>query len=110
MRARARRRGQGDPHHREDDRPHREVLAPPGALVEHAFGGQHEHEQPGGKGGLDDDQRSKDKRQHLQRPAEHREPDPKQPARAAHEPAEEGRAQVMLGRGVAGLGCLEGDA
>jgi hypothetical protein len=108
--ARARRRAQRDPHDREDDRGHRDVLAPAGALVKHAFGREHEHEQSGSKCRLDDDQRGKDQREHLQGPTEHREADSKQPARAPHEPAQERRAQVVAGGGVAGLGRLKGDA
>jgi hypothetical protein len=54
------------------DRPHRHVLIAASVLTQHSLCEEHQHEQAGGERRLDDHQRSKQQRDHLQREAEDR--------------------------------------
>jgi hypothetical protein len=60
-----------DAGHTDHDREHREVLAPPGALAEHALAEEQQHEQPDGHRRLHDHERDQQQRHNLQRPAKH---------------------------------------
>jgi hypothetical protein len=90
------RRAGGDTGHADDDREHREVLAPPGTLAEHALAKEQQHEQADGHRRLHDHQRDQQQRHDLQRPAKHRKPRSRQPACTAQ--------QVQGKRGVQVLG------
>jgi hypothetical protein len=84
----------------DDDRKHREVLASPGTLAEHALAEEQQHEQADGHGRLNDHERNQQQRDDLQRPAEHRKPGSRQPARAAQQ-VEGKRGVQVLGMGGA---------
>ena len=86
----------GDTDDADDDRKHREVLAPPGTLAEHALAEEQQHEQADGHRRLHDHQRDQQQGHDLQRPAKHRKPGSRQPARTAQ--------QVQGKRGVQVLG------
>lgn len=89
-----------DPDH---DRRNGDSLALPGVLAEHAPPEEEQHEQPGGERRLHDDERGKQQRHDLQRPAEDRQPGPEQPARSHNQVACEPQAQVHLVRGALGV-------
>jgi hypothetical protein len=74
-----------DTHDTGYDREHRDVLAPPGALAEHALAEEQQHEQPHGHRRLYNHERHEQQCHYLQRPAEHREPRSCKPARAAQQ-------------------------
>jgi hypothetical protein len=101
-----RERDAGDPDH---DRRHREVLEAPGPLAEQALAHEHQHEQAGCERRLHDDQRRENQREDLQRPAEHREPRPEQPAPAPDQPRSEREPQVVIQRRLLGIHRLKGD-
>ncbi len=86
----------GDTDDADHDRAHREVLAPSGALAEHALAEEQQHEQADGHRRLHDHERDQQQGNNLQRPAKHRKPGPRQPASAAQ--------QVQRKRGVQVLG------
>jgi len=104
-----RRGAQRDADHADDDRPDREVLIAARVLPQHPFGEQQQHDQPHRERRLDDHQRRQRQRQHLQRPAQHRQPRAQQPAGPAQQAEQQGRAQVLLPRGLLRVGRLEGD-
>ena len=85
------------------------MLVPSRVLAEQALREEHEHDQARGERRLHDDERGEQQRHDLQRPAEQRHPRAEQPARPAHEPQGERRAQVLVVGGDAGLGRLERD-
>lgn len=86
----------GDTDDAEHDRAHREVLASPRTLAEHALAEEQQHEQSDGHRRLHDHERDEQQRDDLQRPAKHRKPGSRQPARTAQ--------QVKSKRGVQVLG------
>ncbi len=110
VRRAARRSAQRRSHDAQDDRRHREVLIPAGALAEHALGDDEQHHQPDRERRLHDHQRREQQRQHLQRPAEHGQARPEQPARPPQEPQHERGTQVILARRPLGVVRLERDA
>lgn len=91
------------------DRRHCEVLEPTRSLAEQTLAHEHQHEQAGGERRLHDHQRREDQRDHLQRPAEHREPRPEQPAPAPDQPRGEREPQVVVQRRLLGVHRLVGD-
>jgi len=95
MRGRTRRSARRDAHNAEHDRPHRQVLAPAGVLMEHAPAEVQQHEQPHGQRRLHHHQRGEVQRHHLQRPAEHRQAGAGEPAPALHQVERERRVQVL---------------
>jgi hypothetical protein len=101
-----RERDAGDADH---DRRHREVLEATGPLAEQTLAHEHQHQQAGGERGLHDDQRREDQRDHLQRPAEHREPCPEQPAPAPDQPRGKRKPQMVVQRRLLGVHRLKGD-
>ncbi len=98
-----------DPGDAEHDRRHRDVLVAARALAEHPLSGEHQHEQAGGERGLNDDQGREFERDHLQRPAEHRERRAEQPAFAPQQSRRERESQVCLCGRLLGVHRLEGD-
>jgi len=98
--------GTDDPYH---DCRHGDVLVAPGWLAEHALGDQQQHQETGRQCWLHDHERSKQQRQHLQRPAEDREPCAEQPASAPDEARDERQAQVLVMGRFPGIECLQGD-
>ncbi len=105
----ARRREHTRADHAEHDRAHRHVLIPAGVLVEHPLGEEQQHQQSGCQRRLDHDQRGQQQGNHLQRPAEDRQPRPEQPARAPDQPPHERQAQVLGVRRLLGVHRLQGD-
>ncbi len=109
MRGGARRgseRRAGDAEH---DRAHGEVLAPAGALAEQALSEEQKHQQADRHRRLHDHERDQQQRHDLQRPAEHRQPCPREPARAAQQVERERRVQVLGLRGALGVHRLQRD-
>ena len=106
---RSRRRGHACADHADHDRGHREVLAPSGVLAEHSLREEHQHEQPGGERRLHDDERSEQQRDYLQRPAEDRQPCAEQPAGTAQQAPGERETQMLAGRRVLRVECLQRD-
>ena len=78
-------------------------------LAEHALAEEQQHEQAGGERGLDHDQRREQQGDHLQRPAEDREPGADQPAAAPEQTLHEGQPQVLLVGRLARVHRLQGD-
>jgi hypothetical protein len=78
-------------------------------LAEHALGDEHQHEQAGGERRLNDDERSQQQREHLQRPAEDRQTGAEQPTCTPHEPPGEREAQMLIVRRLLGVHRLKGD-
>lgn len=93
----------------DDDRDHREVLPPAGALAEHPLSGDHQHEQSRGERRLDDDEWRMFEGDHLQWPSEHRKQRAEQPAPAAEQPCGEREAQMHVGGSLPCVHRLEGD-
>jgi hypothetical protein len=106
---RARRCEHAGADHSHDDRAHRGVLVAPGVLAQHPLGDEHQHEQAGCEGGLNDDERGQQERHDLQRPAEDRHPGAEQPARPPHEPPRERQAQMLVVWRLLGVHRLQGD-
>lgn len=104
--ARRRDRDARDPEH---DCRHRDVLVAARGLAEHPLAHEHQHEQPGGERRLHDDQRRVSQREHLQRPAKHREPGAKEPAPSPQQPYREREPQVRVRGRLLGVHRLEGD-
>ena len=104
-----RRCAQGRPEHAEHDRSHRDVLAPPGVLAEHAPAEVQQHQQAGGERRLHHHQRHEQQREHLQRPAQHRDARAGQPARSAQQVARQRQAQVRSLRSALGVHRLQRD-
>lgn len=102
-------RRQRDTHDADHDREHGDVLVSSRVLAEQALREEHEHDQARGERWLHHHERGEQQRHYLERPAEHGHPGAEQPARPAHEPQRERRAQVLIVGGDAGLGCLERD-
>jgi len=92
-----------------DDRDHRDVLTPAGVLAEHPLRDEQQHQQPHRERGLHDDQRGQQQRDHLQRPAEDRQPGAEQPAGAHDQVAHQPQAQVLVAGGLPGVHRLERD-
>jgi len=88
-----------------DDRRAGQQVAPRDGLMEVVLAQCEQHEDPEGEGGLDDHDGGQQERHDLERPAQHGEPGPREPAPAAHQPRDEREAQRVLGRHVA---CLHG--
>jgi hypothetical protein len=109
IRATERRGGKTCADHADHDRAHRQVLVPSGVLPEHPLSEEHQRQQAGGERRLDNHQRSQQERHDLQGPAQDREAGPGQPARTAEQVAGQREAQVLLGRRLLGLECLEAD-
>ncbi len=105
---RAWRRAQRDADHAKHDCQRRQVLAATGVLAEHALAKEQQHQQAGGQRGLDEDQRSQQQREYLQRPTEDRQARSQQPPRAGDQPPDERQAQVLLVRGLLGVHRLQG--
>ena len=109
MRRAARGSHEPDAGHAGEDRDDAQVLVAARGLAQHALPGEHQHQQPHGQRGLHDDQRGKQQRHDLKRPAQDREPRAEQPAPAAHQAAREREAQVLLVRRLARVERLQGD-
>jgi len=109
LRAAARRRAQRRAGHAEHDRQRRQVLVAPGVLAEHALPQDQQHQQPAGERGLHHQQRRQQQRQHLQRPAQHRQAGAEQPASPPHQATDQRRAQVLLVRRLARVHRLQRD-
>jgi hypothetical protein len=97
------------PNHSEDDRAHREVLAPAGVLAEHALAEEQEHEQSHGQRRLNQYERGEQEREDLQWPSEHRQAGPCQPARPSDQVQGERRMKVLGVRGPLGVHRLQRD-
>ena len=78
-------------------------------LAEHALAEEQQHEQTGGERWLDHDQRRKQQGDHLQRPAEDRQPGADQPAAAPEQPLYERQAQMLIVGRLARIHRLQGD-
>jgi hypothetical protein len=104
-----RRRREGGSHHADQDRPDGEVLVASGVLSEQTLGEQHQHQKPGRERRLDDHERGQHQRHDLKRPAEHREPRAREPARAPGQAPGEGQPQVLLVGRLLGVERLQGD-
>jgi len=85
------------------------VLAPPGALVEHALAEEQQHEQAHGHRRLNDDKWRQQQCHHLQRPAEQRQSRPRQPARPSDQVQRERGVQVLGVGGALGVHRLQRD-
>jgi len=85
------------------------MLVAPGVLAEQALGEEHQHQQPGGERGLDDDERSQHQGDDLKRPAENRQACAGQPARAPGQAPGQGEPQVLLVWRLLGVERLQGD-
>ena len=85
------------------------MLGATGVLAEHALAEEHEHEQAGGQGGLHHDQRRQQQRDHLQRPAEDREPRAEHPATVLEQAPDKGQAQVVFAGSLLGAHRLQSD-
>ena len=105
----ARRRGERDADHAEDDRAHRQVLVAPRVLAEDALREEQQDQQTDRERRLDDDQRREQQRHDLQRPAEHRQAGAHQPARALRQAPNERDPQVLARGRLAGVQGLDGD-
>lgn len=103
-------RGDRDARDPDDDRGHRDVLVSSRRLSKHALAREHQHEQARGERRLHDDQRHELEREHLQRPAKHREPGAKEPAPSAQQPRREREPQMGLRGRLLRVHRLEGDA
>jgi hypothetical protein len=101
--------GERDAGHAEHDRRHGDVLDATRPLAEHSLAHEHQHQQPCCERWLHDDQRRQQERDHLQRPAEHRETGAEEPPLAPDQPRDEGEPQVRLGGSLLGVHRLEGD-
>jgi hypothetical protein len=102
-------RAQRGTRHAEHDRAHGEVLTPAGVLAEHALAEEQQHEQAGGQRWLDHHERGQQERQYLQRPAEHRQPGSRQPARPPEQVERERWMQVLGVGGALGVHRLQRD-
>jgi len=109
MSRRAWRGRQARPDHADHDRPHRQVLVPPGVLVQHPLAEEHQHEQARGECRLDDYERCQQQRDQLQRPAEDRQAGAQQPAPASRQAPREREAQVLAAGRLLGVHRLQGD-
>ncbi len=105
----ARRREQAGADHADHDRDHREVLVAPGVLAEHSLCEEHQHEQPAGERRLHDDERRQQQSDDLQRPAEHRQSRPEQPAPATQQAPDERDAKVLAVRRLLRVHRLQRD-
>jgi hypothetical protein len=103
------RRREGGSHHPDQDRPDGKVLVASGVLSEQALGEQHQHQQPRRERRLDDHERGQHQRHDLKRPAEHREPRAREPARAAGEAPCQREPQLLLVGRLLGVERLQGD-
>ena len=81
----------------------------PGALAEHPLADDHQHQQARRQRRLHDDQRREQQRQHLQRPAEHRQARADQPARTPDQAPRQRQAQVLLVGRLLGVHRLQRD-
>ncbi len=99
----------GDTSYADDDREHRKVLAPPGTLAEHALAKEQQHEQADGHRRLHDHERDQQQRHDLQRPAKHRKPGSRQPARATQQVEGKRGVQVLGVRSALGVHRLQRD-
>jgi hypothetical protein len=95
--------------HAQDDRQHRHVLVAPSMLAQHPLAEEQKHQQANRERWLHDHQRGEQQRQHLQRPPEHRQPRPQQPARAAQQAYDQRHPQVLLVGRLLGIHRLQGD-
>ena len=92
--------GGRDAGHADHDREHRDVLAPPSTLAEHALAKEQQHEQADGHRRLHDHERDQQQGNDLQRPAKHRKPGSRQPAGATQQ-VQGKRGMQVLGVGSA---------
>jgi hypothetical protein len=92
------------------DRRHRDVLVSSRGLSKHALAREHQHEQARRKRRLHDDEGHEFEREHLQRPAKHREPGAKEPAPSTQQPRGEREPQMRVRGRLLGIHRLEGDA
>jgi len=95
--------------HAEHDRAHGEVLVASRFLAQHPLGEQHQHEQSRGQRRLHHSQRCEQQRHHLQRPADDRQSSADQPACSPDQTPGERQTQVLLVRGLLGIGRLQRD-
>lgn len=91
------------------DRAHRHVLVASGVLAEHPLGKEQQHEQTSCERGLNDGEWREQQRDHLQRPAEERQPGAEQPTRSSDETPRERQTQVLLVRRLLGVRRLQRD-
>lgn len=68
------------------------MLVAPGVLAKHPLAEEQQHEQADGERRLHHHERRQQQRQHLQRPAQHRQPGAEQPARTLQQPDHQRRA------------------
>jgi hypothetical protein len=99
----------GDAGDADHDRAHREVLAPPGTLAEHALAEEQQHEQADGHRRLHDHKRDQQQRHDLQRPAKHRKPRSRKPASTAQQVQRKRGVQVLGVRSALGVHRLQRD-
>ncbi len=105
----AARRRDRDPRDADHDRAHRDVLVASPALSEHPLAHEQQHEQAGCERRLHEHERREEQRDHLQRPAEHREPRAEQPAPALEQPARERDPQMEAARRLLRVHRLQRD-
>jgi hypothetical protein len=85
------------------------MLVAPGMLAEHPLAEEQQHQQANRERRLHDHQRREQQRHHLQRPTQHRQSGPEQPARAAYQANDQRHPQVLLVGGLLGVHRLQGD-
>jgi hypothetical protein len=105
----ARGRAQARADHPDHDRRHRDVLVASGVLAEHPLSQEQQHEQAGGQGGLNHDQRREQQREHLQWPADDRQARAEHPAPAPDQSPDQRQAQVLFPGRFLGIHRLQGD-
>jgi hypothetical protein len=85
------------------------MLVTPCVLAEHPPAEEQQHEQAHGERRLHHHERREQQRQHLQRPAQHRQPGAEQPAGTPKQTDHQRRAQVLLVGRLLGVHRLQGD-
>ncbi len=85
------------------------MLRAPGMLAEHLLAEEQQHEQSRCERRLNHHQWRQQQRDDLEGPAQDRKPGAEQPAGAFEQSAHECHAQVLLGRGLPGVECLQND-
>jgi hypothetical protein len=79
------------------------MLVSPSVLAKHPLAEEQQHQQANGERRLHHHERRQQQRQHLQRPAQHRQPGAEQPAGTLKQPDHQRRAQVMLAGRLLGV-------
>jgi hypothetical protein len=92
-----------------DHHAHAKDLPPADPLPQHARADHEQYDEAHRESRLDQRQGDEEERSHLRHPAEQREPGADQPARLRDQPPEQGEAEMLLLRGLAGFQRLQAD-